>query len=561
MSPVLAEFDAIRLALSAPGQPFEFERMNVKGADMQVYKRLPANLSHLIVQAQSFGDRTYIVSGDRRWTYAEFLPRAAGFAKVLRERHGAAPGVHIAIAMRNSTEWALAFLAIILSGATAVLINSRGTPDDMAHALALADCTLLLADRRRADALNGRFGGPVLIADGEGGFRDVVIEPAPVEPTDAGWEDPVIIMFTSGTTGRAKGAVLDHMGVATFLVGVSHNGMTQLIRAARRLGKEPEELAAAAPPYSTLAIFPFFHMSGATGTVLITALLGGKIVMMDRWDPAQALKLIETERISMIGGPPSLFWDLLACPDFVTTDVSSVTGVVSGGQMLASNLGRAMRDAFPNASVGGGFGMTETNGGVCAAHGEEYLANPRAAGRIVPGTEIRVVDGDGRDLPLGEAGEIWVRSPLLLKGYWNNPEATAASYSDGWFKTGDVGFVDADRYITIVDRKKDVIISSGENIYSAEIERVFQDVPGMMEVAAFGVPDPRLGERLIVAIVPHAGRSIDVGETFAFARANLADYKVPSEIIVHHEPFLHNALGKIDKVALRTSYGARTQGE
>jgi acyl-CoA synthetase (AMP-forming)/AMP-acid ligase II len=532
---------------------------------MQIYKSLPPNLSHLIVQAQMFGDRTYIVSGERRWTYAEFLPRAAGFARVLRERHGAAPGIHVAIAMRNSPEWILGYLATILSGAAAVLVNSRGTPDDMAHALADTDCALLLADARRAEALRGRFGGTILTSDGNGGFRDaggkpVEIAPAPPEPTDAQWEDPAIIMFTSGTTGRAKGAVLDHIGVATFLLGLRHNGMTHLVRAARRLGMEPEKLAAVAPPYSTIATFPFFHMSGATSMVLGAASIGGKIVMMERWNPAAALKLIEQEKISIVQGPPSVFWDMLACPAFAETDVSSVTSVFSGGQALASNLGAAMLEGFPRAGGGGGFGMTETNGPVCTATGDEYLANPTAAGRIVPGTEIRVVGEDGRDRPLGEAGEIWVRSPLVMKGYWNNPEANAAAFSDGWFRTGDIGFLDADRFVTIVDRKKDVIISSGENIYSAEIERAFQAVPGMMEVAAFGVPDARLGERLVVAIVPHPGNRLDAGELMRFARANLADYKVPSEIIVRPEPFARNALGKVDKVALRTSYQADQQG-
>ncbi|RYH13415.1 MAG: hypothetical protein EON57_02005, partial [Alphaproteobacteria bacterium] len=197
---------------------------------------------------------------------------------------------------------------------------------------------------------------------------------------------------------------------------------------------------------------------------------------------------------------------------------------------------------------------------ICTATGDEHLANPKAAGRIVPGTEVRVVDDAGRDLPLGEAGEIWVRGPLLMQGYWNNPEANAAAFSDGWFRTGDIGFLDADRFITIVDRKKDVIISKGENIYSAEIERAFQEVPGMMEVAAFGVPDPRLGERLVVAIVPHAGQTLDAGELMAFARANLADYKIPSEILVRPRPFQRNALGKVDKVVLRKSYPTENKG-
>jgi acyl-CoA synthetase (AMP-forming)/AMP-acid ligase II len=563
---VLAEFDAIREGLSAPGQPFEFTTAYVKGAHMQVYKSLPPNLSHMIVEAQMFGDRTYVVSGERRWTYAEFLPLCAGLARELRERHGVIPGMRVAIAMRNCPEWILGYFATILSGAIAVLINSRGTPEDMANALDDTECAVLLADRRRADALAGHFAGTILTAADNLVFHDahgVAVEfaPAPVEPTDAQWEDPAIIMFTSGTTGRAKGAVLDHVGVASFLIGLRHNGMCHLARAAKKLGMEPMKLAAAAPPYSTIATFPFFHMSGATAMVLGAAAIGGKIVMIDRWNPSVALKIIERERINILQGPPSLFWDILACPDFAATDTSSVTSVFSGGQALATNLGAAMLKGFPGAMGGGGFGMTETNGPVCTATGDEYLVNPRAAGRIVPGTEIRIVDDDGRDLPMGEAGEIWVRSPIVMKGYWNNPEANAAAFSDGWFRTGDVGFLDADRFITIVDRKKDVVISKGENIYSVEIEQAFQKAPGMMEVAAFGLPDARLGERLVVAIVPHAGQSLDAEALMDFARANLADYKVPTEIIIKPEPFIRNALGKVDKVLLRKSYQAEKEGK
>ncbi|RYD91067.1 MAG: hypothetical protein EOP61_28270, partial [Sphingomonadales bacterium] len=349
---VLAEFDEIRSALSAPGQPFEFTRRHVKGADMQVYSNLPPNLSHMILQAQMFGDRTFIVSGERRWTYAEFLPLAAGLANILRERFGAGPGVRVAVAMRNSPEWILGYFATILSGAIAVLINSRGTPEDMGNALSDTDCALLLADQRRADALKGRFDGTILTAGDDGVFRDaegqaIAIEPAPPTPTDATWEDPAIIMFTSGTTGRAKGAVLDHIGVASFLYGLRHNGMTHLARAARKMGMEPAKLAAIAPPYSTIATFPFFHMSGATSMVLGGASIGGKIVMIHRWDPATALRLVEQERISILQGPPSVFWDVIACPEFAETDVSSVTSVFTGGQAIATNLQQAMLKAFP----------------------------------------------------------------------------------------------------------------------------------------------------------------------------------------------------------------------
>jgi acyl-CoA synthetase (AMP-forming)/AMP-acid ligase II len=563
---VLAEFDEIRAELSAPGQPFELVERQVGGLPMQVYKNLPPNLSHLIVQAKAFADRTFIVSGDRRWTYGEFLPRAAGLAQIFRSRYGLGPGERVAIAMRNSPEWILGFYATILSGATPVAINSRGTADDMVHAVQNAQCALLLVDPRRADALAGSYDGLLLIAGEDGELRDregrvVEIQPAPVEPSEAGQEDPGLILFTSGTTGRPKGAVLSHRSVAMFLFNLQHNGAVHLLRNARKRGMDPAELAAVTPQYSTFSTWPFFHMSGATSMLLGGASIGAKIVMLERWNPKVALSLVPREKITVLQGPPAVFWDLLACPDFATTDLSTVTATFSGGQALSTNLLQAMVEAFPGAMVGGGFGQTECNGPVTTSTGDEYLVNPKAQGRVVPGSQLRIVDEAGRDLPLGEPGEIWVRSPLVMSGYWNNPEATAAVLDNGWLKTGDVGFLDAQGFVTIVDRIKDMIISAGENIYSAELERVFQEYPGMMEAAAFGVPDPRRGERVVVAIVPHPGVNLDADDLMTFAKANLADYKVPTEILVRPEPFQRNAVGKVDKILLRRSHPANQPGE
>jgi long-chain acyl-CoA synthetase len=564
---VLAEFDAIRAALSAPGEPFEFIERPINGVPMQVYKHLPPNLSHMIVDTKVYADRTFLVAGDRRWTYGEFMPLAAGFARIFRDRYGVGPGQRVAIAMRNSPEWILGFLAAILAGATPVAINSRGTADDMAYTLVDAQAAILLADQRRADAIGGDYDGVLLIADAGGGFRDrdghpVDIQPAPVEPSEADQEDPALILFTSGTTGRPKGAMLSHRSVSTFMLNLQHNGVVHLVRAARKLGMEPAAVAAATPQYATFSTWPFFHMSGATSMILGCIGMGGKIVMMERWDPATALSLIPREKITVVQGAPQVFWDLFAHPDFASTDLSTVNGAFSGGQVLSTNLLQAMVEHFPGALVGGGFGLTEANGPVTTSTGDEYLVNTKAQGRVVPGTRLRVVDEQGRDRPLGEAGEIWVQSPLVMSGYWNKPEATAAAITpDGWLRTGDVGFLDAEGFVTIVDRIKDVINSSSENIYSAEVERVFQELPGLMEVAAYGVPDPRKGERLIVAVVPHPGETLDAEDVMAFARANLADYKVPTEIVVRSEPFVRNAVGKVDKILLRKTHPTKQIAE
>jgi long-chain acyl-CoA synthetase len=306
---------------------------------------------------------------------------------------------------------------------------------------------------------------------------------------------------------------------------------------------------------ATLAIFPLFHVSGASAMLMGAVINGGKMVMMDRWNPVEALQLVAEERITMLQGPPSVFWDLIQCPEFAAADVTSVSNVGIGGQATPPHLLDLVLKLFPNAAPGGGFGQTETNGSIASGTGAEYLANRQGSGRLLPGCEVRVVGDNGQELPLGGIGEIWTRSALNMIGYWNQPEANAAVFKDGWLKTGDVGFLDADRFITIVDRKKDVIIRGGENIYCAELERVFQQFPGLLEVAAFGLPDPRWGERVVLAAVPLEGTALSADDMLAFGRQRLADYKVPSEILFTHQPFVRNTIGKIDKAALRRTLG------
>src|SRR5579883_2296776 len=406
------ELDQIRAQLSAPGQPFEMVSVTINGVAYEVYKNAPANLSQFIVDSLAFGDRTFLVYRERRLTYAEALERAAGLANLLRAEFGVGPGVRAAIAMRNTPEWILSFLAILLTGATASLVNSRGSGDEIVYALHDTECALVIADGKRAEAIGNSFQGRMIIADDDGNFRDpsgrvLKIVPAPVVPSSAGPEDPAIIMFTSGTTGRPKGAVLTHRGVSAFVLGMRHNGAANLIRNAKKLGTDVATLARSLPQMATLAIFPLFHVSGASAMLMSALTNGGKIVVMERWDPATALELIARERITMFQGPPSIFWDVLSCPEFERADVSSITNLGIGGQATPPNLLDALLKVFPKAAAGGGWGMTETNGSISSATGDEYMANRNASGRVMPGCEVRVVDEHGKDLPLGSVGEIW----------------------------------------------------------------------------------------------------------------------------------------------------------
>jgi len=554
---VLRDIDQIRSALSKPGQLFEFVETEVNGRPLPVYKNLPVNLTQIIAEAVSFGDREFLVQGERRYTFAGLLGEAAGLAQLFSSRYEIGAGQRVAIAMTNSPEWIIAFAATLLTGATAVAVNSRGTAEDMLHAVQDTECSLVVADSKRAAALSGGYSGAMLVAE-NGVFTDrngtnLQVTPAPIAPSKAAPDDAALILFTSGTTGRPKGAVLTHRGVCTFVFGMRHHGAAMIAHTASGLNMTAEALIAVMPPQATLGIFPLFHVSGVCAMVLGALQSGMKIVLMSRWDTEQALALIAREKITMLSGPPSIFWDLLAAPGLDQVDLSSLSSLAVGGQAMPQNLIEALARRFPRAAFGTGFGMTETNGSLAACMGVEFTNNVKASGRVLPGVQLRIVGEDGQDQPLGEVGEIWARAAVNMAGYWNNDAANAEIFVDGWLRTGDIGFLDADRYLTIVDRKKDMVIRGGENIYCAELERIFQEYPGIHEVAAFGVPDERWGERVVLAVVPHPYEQIGAADILAYGASRLADYKQPSAVFFT-TPFHRNVVGKIDKRRLKTLY-------
>jgi acyl-CoA synthetase (AMP-forming)/AMP-acid ligase II len=565
---LLAEMDQYRAALAAPGQPFEMVDGVHNGGAVKLYKNVPPNLSYFIAGATKYADRTFLVHGARRLTFADALGQASGLAAVLREQYHVGNDVRVAIAMRNCPDWAIAFLAVLLAGGTTVLINSRGAPDEIIYGLLDTDCALVICDQRRDQAIRsaGGFKGRRIIADDAGALFDesgapLTITPGTPTPSAAQPDDPAIIMFTSGTTGRSRGAVQTHRCIVFFLFSMMHSGMAHLTRIARAAGVDFQTMAAQAPQYTALMIFPLFHLSGSSATLLNAIVGGGKLVFMDRWDAAQALALIPRERVTVLSGPPSALWDVLNAPAFKTTDLSTVSTIASGGQATPVPLLRALSEAFPRAMLGGGYGATENGGSITSASGPEWILNPRGSGRVVPGMEIQIRDEDGKELPIGTPGEIWTRGALTMQGYWNKPDANAEIFRDGWMRMGDVGYLNEDRYIFIVDRKKDMVISSGENIYCAELERVFEEHPDLFEVAAFGVPDDRTGERVILAALALPGRRVAAEQVIDFGRNKLAAYKLPSEIVFHAAPFPRTHIGKINKRALRGLYLGELSGD
>ena len=534
--------DPIVELLTSKGFPFEL----VENDTMRCFANAPAHLDALIETARRFGERTFLVEGERRLTFADvFALRDALAAKLAIE-----PGERVAICMKNRIEWLTGFLAAVRAGGVVALINSRGSPEELAGAVKSVGASLVLADGERAELLRaGGYDKRIIEAKDypeAGETFEPVAQPSP--------GDPAVILFTSGTTGRVKGAVLSHRNLITGIMSVQMAGLMVLHNKARELGMPMEELLAAVPQQSMLLVAPLFHISGLGASFLSPLLAGSKVVLIPRWDAREAVRLIEEEKVSMFSGVPTMLWDLLNSATLENADLSSITNIGVGGQALPIYLLDSMRKACPHAVMGTGYGLTETAGSVAMAMGEDFIRKRDSAGRVMPLMDVRIVDSSGNDVPAGEAGEIVVRGAQVMSGYWGLANETAAVLDeDGWFHTGDIGRVDEEDYLYIVDRKKDMVISGGENIYCAEVERVLSAIEGLNECATFGIPDPRLGE-LLVAVV--RGEGLDEEAVKEHVRERLARYKVPGHVRIASEPLPRNDLGKIDKIKLRAAWAA-----
>ena len=534
----------------AQGAPFEV----VDRGAVRVFRHAPENMSAVFDRARSFGQAEFIISGERRLTFDDVFQAADGLSAWLVDEFGLKAKQAVAISMQNCPEWMIAFIAIINAGGVAVLINSRGTGVTMSRAITDADCVLVIGDEKRLSRL-GKAGytGKTLSHDD---FPNPVTDFTPIRAKSS---DLAAMFFTSGTTGVAKAAAISHSALITGMMNTQMAMAAVFQKMAAAYNIDVETLRSQMPQSCSLLIFPLFHTSGCSAVFMTALVTGGKLVLIDRWDADEALALIEREKITSFGGVPTMHWDLLRASNFDNHDLSSLMAISCGGQALPLNLLAEIREAFPKAFIGAGYGMTETCGAISQANGEAFLANSSASGQVLPMVDVQIVDEDGQVLPLGEVGEIWAKGATLMEGYYGRPEETAASMSGDWFKTGDIGRLDENGYIYIVDRKTDMVISGGENIYCAEVEQALGRHPCILAIGTFGVSDDRLGERLVACVRVKPGTSAD--DILAFARENLADYKVPMDITVQSDPFELNALGKIQKFKMREDYLARKKKE
>lgn len=544
--------DSYLAKLMSLGGPFEVGNIEAAGRQLRVFKNAPQNLPQIFNRARSHGGSDFIVHNEQRLTFDEYFLRSDRLTAWLQSGGNIGPGEHVAICMQNSADWMIAFVAIINAGGVAVLINSRGAPEALLQAVSDADCKLVLADKKRHERLLQAGCELPILSDFLA--RIYKIEASP-NFHQAQPDDMVAMFFTSGTTGRAKAAMITHRNIITGMMSTQMAITSIFLRMANQMGVTPDVLKANAPQQCSLVIFPLFHISGCSSTFLASLQSGGKLVLMDRWNADQTIQLIEQEKVTVMGGVPATHWDVVNSNKLGDYDLSSLRSISNGGQALPRSLLDAIYDKFPDIFIGAGYGMTELTGAIAQATGAAFMAKPDASGQILPMVDVMIADETGKQLPHGEVGEIWAKGALLMQGYYGRPEDTAKSMSGEWFKTGDVGKLDEEDYIYIIDRKTDMIISSGENIYCAEIEKVIASHAAIEEVTTFGVPDDRLGEKLIayIRLKPDAKKTGIID----FAKNHLADYKVPKDFIFSSEDWPRNAMGKVKKPDLRELYLAK----
>lgn len=553
-----AELQKAWSELTAPGAPFEIVKVEVGGQMLRCFKNAPPNIRAFWLSTAAFGERPYLVYQDETITYAEAHARVASVANWLMSK-GVKPGDRVAIAMRNYPEWLLIYWACACIGVAAVGMNAWWTTEEMAYALNDSAPKVLFADAERlvrvaerpdmvkdmtvvavrADPPAGAAPWSEVVAHG-GAMPEVAIDP----------DADACIFYTSGTTGNPKGAQLTHRGCVANLFNMVFSGQVQGLALQRATGVAPPDPATAPPPVALITT-PLFHVTANNcGAYLVTA-AGGKIVLMYRWDAGEALKLIEREKVSAMSGVPVMSRELISHPDFETTDTSSLVSLGGGGAQLQPDLVAKIDSTVKTARPNTGYGMTETCGIITSVSGDFFVDKPDSAGPAMPTFEVKCVDDEGNALPPGEVGELWVKGSPVIKGYINRPEATAQSITDGWLHTGDVARIDEHGFIYIVDRKKDMVLRGGENIYCAEVESCVFRHPAVAECCVFGVPDQRLGEEVGVAVVLKPGESLTAEALRQHCAALIAKHKIPRYVWFMNESLPRNASGKFLKRELR----------
>ena len=545
-------------ALTAPGMPHALVETLARGRQVRAFANGPASLRALYEATAS--DLPFLVYEDERLTFREAWLAASRIGHVLVHNCGVRPGDRVAIAMRNYPEWVLAFCAITSIGAVAVAMNGHWQADELLYGLQDSGAEVVLADAERVARLaqpqlraalprlqclavrtdelppGTRALQALVDAVGEA-MGDTMVE-VPMPPAAIAPDDDATILYTSGSTGHPKGVVSTHRNILSALLSWE---LDKLVNE-RVAGLAP---APAEQPGTLLAV-PLFHVSGLHASYLSCYRTQRRMVAMYRWDAERAAALIDRERLTSLVAPAAMTGDLVRVAQQGRYSLATLVTLGGGGAPRAPEqvrqIGASFRQALPNT----GWGMTETNAIGTGVSGEDYLARPASSGRSALVLDLRIVDEQGQALPAGERGELLVRGSSVFPGYWNRPEVNARSFVDGdWFRTGDVAYLDAEGFLFIVDRIKDLIIRGGENIGCGQVEAALLLHPEVHEAAVYAVPDERMGEE--VGATVHGAPGLDVEALRSFLAQHLARFEIPRYIALSAVPLPRTPSGKILK--------------
>lgn len=549
--------------LTQTGGPFEIVEKHFAGHDYRVYKDTPATVKEMLDTARGHGDACFLDYQGDEWSFNRFFAQVDAIAYQLVHRYQVKPGDRIAIAMRNYPEWMSSFGAVVSLGAIVVPLNSWGQKDELEYGLGDAGASVVFCDQQRFEFIEPLLPemnikavvahtDRAIDADNAESLEQFIdgVSDVEIPAFDVDSEDPVMILYTSGTTGRPKGAISSHRNIIQTIYNFEVSAMVSAMANPKAI----EAMFASGNPPSSLLAVPLFHVSGLYAMFLLSLRGGRKLVMMYKWNPTEALQLIEKQKITTLSAAPSMVMDVINHEDFDKTDTSSLFAIGSGGAATPTHFKEVVYEKLDNPYPGTGYGMTENNATCATCTGEAFRYRPKASGTISPIVDVKTCDENGNDLPFGSVGEICIKSPTVVQGYWNKPEADKETFVDGWLRTGDIGYVDDENFIYLVDRAKDIIIRGGENISAAEIENCLSEHPAVWEVAAFSLPDDALGEAVAVAITCKPGQQTDAGSVQQHVKERLAGFKVPSVVEFCSEPLPRNASGKLLKKEIRSRY-------